>query len=646
MKHEPVPLHATAQAVLTHKLHRDFETRSKVDLTEVGAARYAADPSTEVIFVAYAVDDDPVQLWRPGDPVPPVWFEAAANPNWTVRAHNDHFESCIERHILHPRFGFPIVPAERHRCTQAMSLALGLPAKLSLLADTLEQTHRKDVPGEKLMHMMSKPRKPLKGEDPNGTYWHDDEDKMQRLAEYVVKDVEAEREADGRLPRLSDAEQAVWVLSNKINDRGFHIDRAFAEAARKIAKAAGPEINDGIKAITAGAVTTINQIDKLKDWLRTQGCATTALDREAIEKLLEDEGLATPVRQALQLRLDGAQAATKKLDALFACAGDDDRIRGAFLYHRASTGRWAGERYQPQNLKRITIKDLDAAIAAVSTGSYEHMKRLYPQPLLIIGECSRPTINAADGNELIGGDLSSIESRTTAWVAGEEWKLDSYRKFDATKDPHLEPYCITACKICRVPDGTFDKNSPERKIGKTCDLAFGYSGGLGAWRNFEPDQFSDAEVEKFKNDWRAAHPKIRQFWSDIDQAAIKAVRDRGEIVRCGPVALKFAGAFLWIRLPSGRMLAFPYPRIIKDDRGALRVLFGDNGAGQFRDCRKRQGAYGGTWTENIVSGIARDILVEAMFQIEAAGYPIVLHIHESWSVRCRSASAARRNSLT
>src|SRR6478672_3190427 len=111
MKHEPVPLHATAQAVLTHKLHRDFETRSKVDLTEVGAARYAADPSTEVIFVAYAVDDDPVQLWRPGDPVPPVWFEAAANPNWTVRAHNDHFESCIKRHILHPRFGFPIVPA-------------------------------------------------------------------------------------------------------------------------------------------------------------------------------------------------------------------------------------------------------------------------------------------------------------------------------------------------------------------------------------------------------------------------------------------------------------------------------------------------------------------------------------------------------
>ena len=126
----------------------------------------------------------------------------------------------------------------------------------------------------------------------------------------------------------------------------------------------------------------------------------------------------------------------------------------------------------------------------------------------------------------------------------------------------------------------------------------------------------------------AAHPKVRHFWNEIDQAAVRAVRDRGAIVRCGPVTLNFSGAFLWIRLPSGRDLAYPYPRIINDDRGAHRVLFGDNAEGQFKDCRNGHGAYGGVWTENIVSGIARDLLVAAMFRVEAAGYPIVLHVHD------------------
>ena len=112
------------------------------------------------------------------------------------------------------------------------------------------------------------------------------------------------------------------------------------------------------------------------------------------------------------------------------------------------------------------------------------------------------------------------KSRVLAWVAGEEWKLDSYRRFDATGDPRDEPYCITACKIFRVPDGTFNKESPERGIGKICDLASGYQGGLGAWRNFEPGRFSDEEVETFKREWRAAHSKIKRFWYDVDRARL------------------------------------------------------------------------------------------------------------------------------
>ena len=289
MKHQPLLDPATVQAETTHSLHRDFETRSKTDLKKVGAAVYAADPSTEITWLAYAVDDGPVQQWRPGDPVPAAWFEAAVNPSWTAVAHNDAFESAIELHILHPRYGFPLIPPDRHRCTQAKSLALGLPAKLGLLADVLEQANRKDSSGERLMHQMSKPRKARKDEDPAGVYWFEDDDRMQRLGAYNVQDVEVEREADNRLSSLPDAEQKVWELSNRINERGFHVDRKFAEAARKIAQEAGPEIDAELAELTDGAVKKIGQVQKIKDWLKAHEIETESLDRDTIEKLLEED---------------------------------------------------------------------------------------------------------------------------------------------------------------------------------------------------------------------------------------------------------------------------------------------------------------------------------------------------------------------
>ena len=342
---------------------------------------------------------------------------------------------------------------------------------------------------------------------------------------------------------------------------------------------------------------------------------------------MRGDELSASVQRVLELRLGGAQAATKKIAALLARAGDDDRVRGAFRFHGASTGRWAGEGFQPQNLKRPVVDDLDAAIAAVATGNYQYVKKLYPRPLSVVGDCSRSMICAAPEHMLIGADFSAIESRVLAWVAGEEWKLDSYRRFDATRDPRDEPYCETACKIFRVPSGSYTKELPERGVGKVCDLAFGYMGGLGARRKFEPSRFTDDEVEKFKREWRATHPHIKRFWYDLDRAAWHAVRERGRIFRCGCVAFRCDASFLQIKLPSGRKLSYPRPRIIGDER-EQHVVFADNANGQFKDCRHGQGAYGGTWTENVVSGIARDVLAEAMLRVEGAGYPIILTIHD------------------
>ena len=276
------------------------------------------------------------------------------------------------------------------------------------------------------------------------------------------------------------------------------------------------------------------------------------VDRGTLKRLLDKDDLFTPVRRVCELRLGGAQAAVKKIDSLLARAGDDDRVRGAFRYHGAATGRWSGEGFQPQNLKRPVVEDLDAARAAVATGDYAHVKKLYPQPLAVVGDCSRSMICAAPGHVLIGGDFSAVESRGLAWVAGEDWKLDAYRRFDATGDPRDEPYVQTAAKILGVPPATITKD--QRAVGKTCDLAFGYMGGLNAFRKFEPDKFTDAEVETFKSEWRAAHPATVKFWHNIDRAAVLAVRERGQIVRCGRIDLKCTGAFLQMKLPSGRKI--------------------------------------------------------------------------------------------
>ena len=265
-----------------HVLHRDCECRGVLALNKVGAHRYAADPRTEVLCVAFAVDNEPVQLWIPGDTVPPEFHEAANNPSWITVAHNAHFEMAIERYILGPRFGWPQIPIERLRCTMAMALALSLPAKLESVARALELRHQKDTVGHRLMQMMARPRKARKDEDPNQIYWFEDPDRLSRLYEYCEQDVKTERELFTRLQPLSPAEQTLWALDATINQRGFQVDRELASAARTIAGAAGPEIDAELAGVTGGAVTAVNQLARLQIWLGQNGCGVADLRRETV----------------------------------------------------------------------------------------------------------------------------------------------------------------------------------------------------------------------------------------------------------------------------------------------------------------------------------------------------------------------------
>jgi DNA polymerase bacteriophage-type len=637
----PVSSILGAADTAVHVLHRDFESRSTLDLRKVGGHKYAGHSDTAVYCCAYAVDDGPVQLWVPGNPVPPEWIEAARNPEWIAVAHNDQFETLIERHIMGPRYGWPLIPIERHRCTMTMALAAGLPAKLERVADYLELSNRKDAAGERLMHQMSKPRKPRKGEDPNaGPYWFDDPERLQRLYIYARQDPEVERELYGQLKQLPEGEHALWLLSSTVNDRGFHIDRGFIAAGKAIAAAMTPEIDAAIAELTGGAVTSINQVGRLMKWLGEHGYAAKSLGRKAVEKQLQKEDLSPLLRRALELRLGGAKAAVRKFDAALVRAGDDDRIRGAFRFHGTRTGRWSGQGLQPQNFKRPEIDDVEAAVAAVLTGDVAHVLEKYPKPLAMLADITHAMIISAPGKELIGADFSTIEARVLAWLANEGSKLDAFRRFDATGDFTGHPYVIAAAKALKLPAGSIKKGTENYHVGKVSELAFGYQGGLGAWRQFDLDRHSDEEVLAFRDAWRASHPNIVRLWYALNDAALNAVHERGRVTYCAHNRIRFKceDSALLMRLPSGRRLTYPSPRIVKTDRGHS-VVFTDNGDGRVTDFR----GYGGSWTENAVSGIARDLLVAAMLRIEAASYPIVLMCTTTSLPRCLRDSAALKS---
>jgi DNA polymerase len=272
------PINSTVAAAMAQQqptvLHRDIESRGVLSLPKVGAWKYAADPRTEIFCVGYAVNNEPVEQWLPNQPVPEEFVEAARNPNWLVCAHNDAFETAIEQLLLHPRYSWPLVPLERHVCTLARCLAHALPGKLELAAQALDLLHQKDRAGQRLMLMMSKPRRPHIDEDPNGLYWFDDEPRLLRLREYNRQDVEVERELHGRLRPLHFSEQQIWLLDQRINNRGFYVDRTLGEAARVIARAVGPEIDAELAQLTGGAVTGVNQVARLKAWLAAQGVSS------------------------------------------------------------------------------------------------------------------------------------------------------------------------------------------------------------------------------------------------------------------------------------------------------------------------------------------------------------------------------------
>jgi DNA polymerase len=608
----------------------DVESRGIIDLRTSGIHKYANHKDTEISVVGFAIGDDPVRHWfgpvrrqRAADPVPPKIVAAALDPDYLFTTHNVQFDRTLYEAQLVQRHGWPQVPLSRWRCTMAMAQASALPGSLDGAAAALGLPIRKDREGQRLMLAMARPRKPRKGENSNIPFpqYLDDDTSFARLASYNACDEELLRALFKRLRPLPPEEQALWELDFTINARGFHVDVELAKAARDLVRREQAEIKAEIVALTGGKIATAGQVAKITAFVRARGHQLAGLTRRSVSAVLARGNPDQDVRRLLELRREGARASVRKLDSLLASVDDDGRLRGTLRYHAAATGRWSGRGFQPQNLKRPESEDITGAVDAVLAGNLNGVREL-GAPLSVVGDIARSLICAAPGHVLFAGDFSTVEARILAWFAGETWKIDVFRHYDLTGYPALDFYLVAASQALRRPIAPDDEAG--RHIGKTCELAFGFGGALGAWRRFDADEHTDQEVKGFVERWRQSHPATTRFWRRLESAIKRTVRT-GERGTLGNLAFEFESGTLRIVLPSGRCISYPEARLVPGKfKNTTQVAFKDNARGGWNDVT----AWHGTFVENVVQGTARDLLVTAMRRIERADYPIVLHVHD------------------
>ena len=479
-------------------LHIDFETRSCIDLTRVGTDNYARHPTTDVWCMAYAFGAAPIDLWSPDQETHnPAGVLDHVAKGGLVYGHNVAFEWHIWNKIMAPRYGWPALRIEQCRCTMAMAYAMSLPGQLEKAAAAVGVDQQKDMSGHRLMLQMCKPRRIDDGEP----VWWDDADRLQRLYDYCKQDVATERALHQRLCDLSDFEQQVWLLDQKINDRGVPVDTLSVQKAMVMVEGEKKRLDRRMKTATGGWVTATSNTGQLTDWLRDRGIETGGVAKADLTALLEGE-LPADVRQAIQLRQLAGKSSTAKLKTILEAASGDGRVRGALQYHGASTGRWAGRNIQVQNFPRPNIDQATIEDAILHIGDLDYLDVCVGSPLDVASWCLRGMLRAPEGKEFIAADYSAIEARVLAWLAGEKKILDVFRT-------HGKIYEAAAADIYRVP--LTEVTKAQRQIGKVAVLALGYQGGVGAFQSMarrDSVKIEDARADRIKVAWRKANPNI------------------------------------------------------------------------------------------------------------------------------------------
>lgn len=664
------------------KFHIDFETQSIVNLKTAGIDVYSKHPTTEALCMAWCLDDGPVELWIKGDPFP-IDLSLLSKISGQLAAHNAAFEFYIWNFVCAPKYGWPPLPVTSFDCTMIRGYAMGLPGHLANAAMAAGLDRQKDLVGQRIMLQICKPRN---GPFENCSFCHGSgvyanqlcscvefytpesaPEKYEILYEYCKQDIHVERDYDKRILPLSKVEKKLWELDQLINYRGVYVDRLAIETALQIVEVEKERLSLEIRKVTNNQVATCNAAISLKDWINTfdiykgavhssDGPPSTlagekeegilkwykgdkkicrGVGKDVLADMLEMPDLPPIVTKAIKIRQEAAKSSTAKLKAMLLGMSTDGRVRGCLQFlGAASTGRWAGRRIQFQNMTRPSIgQDQIEEIAhqlRISTDSKKTLEWIdifHGAPMTRIADCLRAMIIAPPGKKFISADFKSIEGIVLPWLAGDEKKLSIFKG-------HGRVYENTACGIFGITN-LDDVTEYQRLIGKVAELACGFQGGVGAFQSMAKVylvKIADSKAEQIKKAWRKQHPFIEKYWYDVEDTAINAVKYPGEKFSVGPVGRKVVflqkGSFLFCRLPSGRPICYPYPKMqnVKTPWGAIKNALTYKGDEKGKFIRKV--AYGGLIVENITQATARDLLAESMPRVESVGYPIVMHIHD------------------
>lgn len=598
------------------KLSIDIETFSDIDLIKCGVYKYADSPAFEILLFAYSIDDGEihiVDLVR-GEELPDEITEAIKSDTVIKTAFNAQFERvCLSKHL-----GILLDPSSWY-CTAVQAAELSLPSSLADVGAALGLERQKMTEGKELIKYFCVSCKPTKS---NGgrtrNMPRDAPEKWALFKEYCKRDVDVERQIAKKLEMypISESEHRLYVLDQRINDRGVLVDLSLAQQAIKINSIQTAVATE--QAYTLTGLENPNSVAQLKAWLTENGVEIESLSKKAVAALADETD--GDIQEMLHLRLLMSKTSVKKYEAVMRSVCRDNRVRGMMRFCGASrTGRWSGNILQPQNLPQNHLPDLTLARDIVKDGDFEMLNMTFGNVPNVLSELIRTVLIPKPNHRFIVADFSAIEARVLSWLAGEQWRLDTFRNGG-------DIYCASASQMFRVPVEKHGVNGHLRQKGKISELACGYGGSVGALKNMGAVEMGvpEEELQGLINDWRNANPHIVKLWTEVGNAAMKAIKEK-TIVTLGKLVFMYERGILFIRLPSGRRLSYIKPRIGTNRFGGDSITYMGVGASKKWE---RLETFGGKLVENIVQAIARDLLASAMINVANAGYNIVFHVHD------------------
>ena len=618
----------------------DIETFSSVNLQKCGVYKYAESEDFEILLFGYAVDGGAVQVvdLASGEKIPAEIINALTDDAVIKTAYNATFERvCLSRylsdmgvsldpfhdnHPLSQECARYLNPASWH-CTMIWAATLGLPLSLEGVGAVLGLEKQKLTEGKSLIKYFCVPCAPTKtnGGRTRNLPQHDME-KWQQFKAYNLRDVETEMGIQAKLSRFPVPDR-IWDeyhVSEEINDRGIGVDMVLVKEAIEIDSISRDHLTSKMQDMTN--LDNPNSVQQMKMWLSDNGMEMESLGKKEVAAAIKTAP--QDITDVLSLRQQLAKSSVKKYTAMENAVCKDNRARGMFQFYGANrTGRFAGRLIQLQNLPQNHMEDLAEARGLVRSGNYDALELLYEDIPDTLSQLIRTAFVPQKDRKFIVADFSAIEARVLAWLAGEQWRL---RVFEEGKDI----YCSSASQMFGVPVEKHGVNGHLRQKGKIAELALGYGGSVDALKAMGALEMglTEEELQPLVSAWRNANPMITRLWWDIDRAVKTCVKEKGRTETHG-IVFHYQSGFLFLTLPSSRQLAYVKPRMGENQFGGEAVTY--EGVGATKKWERLE-SYGPKFTENVVQGVARDIL---MFAIQTLSHcDIVAHVHDEIIIEC------------